>query len=261
MSANKPRLSLVILLVNVMLASPLLAEEANDPWETMNRGTFWFNDTFDVYILEPVAQGYDWLLPRPVQKSVANFFDNLDFPSLLVSDLVQLKFDQVALHSGRFLINSSIGIVGLFDVASEMGLEPHYEDFGTALGYWDIGGGPYLVLPFLGPSNVRDGIGRLVDLVLNPAFYFRQYGLSRDEALLASFGATSLEIINTRSSLLKTVEDAKEVSLDYYLFLRSAYGQKRQNDIYDNNPPGSEENFEENSEDYFDESDAEQGEE
>ena len=252
MSKNKLPFFILSLFLLLLPPSKLAAEEANDPLESMNRGIFWFNDTFDIYLLEPVARGYDWLTPRPVQNSVTNFFDNLRYPSLLISDLVQLKIDQVAVHSGRFLINSTVGLAGLFDVASEFGLEPHYEDFGTALGYYEIPSGPYLVLPILGPSNIRDGFGRIVDLFLNPAFHFRTYGLSRDEALLASFGTNALDTINTRASLIKTIEDAKEVSLDYYLFLRSAYAQRRRNQIYDNNPPEEEEE-EDFDEEKFDE--------
>lgn len=226
---------------------PALAqEEVYDPIEPFNRKIFWFNDKVDVYVLEPVAEGYDWLVPNAAQRSVTNFFRNLKFPAFFVSDVVQLKFDQAATHTGRFLINSTIGVVGLFDVAAEFGLEHHYEDFGTALGYHGVPEGPYLVIPFLGPSNVRDAFGRIVDSFLNPVYYVQYMDVSNDTEIALTFGLTALDVINTRADLLEAVRSAKDASLDYYLFLRSAYHQTRQNQIYDDSPPDAgEDEFEE----------------
>ena len=212
--------------------------EIYDPIEPVNRGIFWFNDTFDVYLLEPVSRGYDFVVPNGVQHSVTNFFRNLKFPAFFVSDVVQFKFDQAAVHTGRFLINTTIGVAGLFDVAEEFGLEHHYEDFGTALGYRGVPSGPYIVIPFLGPSNARDACGRIVDAFLNPVFYLDSFtDLSSEEAFAISAGLYGLDAINTRADLLEAVETAKSASLDYYLFLQSAYYQLRANQIYDNNPP------------------------
>jgi phospholipid-binding lipoprotein MlaA len=200
----------------------------------MNRGIFWFNDTIDVYAMEPVAQGYDEITPTPIRTGINNFFLNLRFPMYFVSDLVQFKVTQAAEHTGRFLINSSIGLFGLIDVAKHLGLEDHYEDFGLALAYHGVPPGPYLVLPFVGPSNVRDGIGYLVDLFLDPLFVF---GVSsntpapvKDKVLLPT-GA--LKFINIRANLLEAVEAAKSSSLDYYLFVQSAYYQHREGVLND----------------------------
>ncbi len=216
-------------------------EEENDPLEGLNRSIFWFNDTVDVFIFEPIAVGYDFIVPGFVQTGVGNFFDNIRTPIYLVSDLVQFKFSQFAVHTARFLITSTIGIGGLIDVAQHFDLEKHHEDFGTALGYRGVPSGPYLVIPFLGPSNIRDAFGRIVDAFLNPTFYTGVVfdGLSEGETYAVSGGLYLLDSVNTRASLLEAVDSAKGASLDYYLFVRSAYGQIRANQIYDGNIPGA----------------------
>ena len=231
------------------------AEEISDPLEDINRAIFEFNDTMDVYVLEPVARAYDWLLPDFVQEGVTNFFDNLNYPRYLVSDLVQLKFGQALHHTGRFALNTTFGAAGLFDIAKGVGLEDHVEDFGTALGYHGVGPGPYLVLPFLGPSNLRDGFGRLVDAFLNPTYYMHSYGLHANEADIAIYSSTALDFINQRANLFETVETAKESSLDYYLFVQSAYYQYRKGKIYDGAPPDEDpfaDEFEDDFDDEFD---------
>ncbi|MCB0323229.1 MAG: VacJ family lipoprotein [Bdellovibrionales bacterium] len=228
------------------LAASVLAqtpEEVSDPWEGFNRGVFTFNDTVDVYLLEPIAKGYDFIMPRPVQRSVGNFFDNLRYPVLLISDVAQLKFGQAGNHTVRFLINSTVGIGGLFDPAAPMGFEPHYEDLGTALAYHGVGPGPYLVLPLLGPSTVRDAVGRIGGFFLDPTYYFTVYGIDRETAMWLSTGLTALEVINTRADLLDAVRTAKSASLDYYGFLRKTYYQVRYEEIHDK--PYPEEEFEE----------------
>jgi len=243
----------VLLLLFATLTTPSYAQdiEVYDPIEPVNRGIFWFNDQVDVYFLEPVAKGYKYVTPKFFRTGVSNFFGNLRYPSLLVSDLVQLKFDQAATHTGRFLINSTLGLAGLFDVAEEFGLEKHEEDFGTALGYHGVAAGPYLVIPILGPSNVRDGIGRIVDLLLDPFFYLSYTDMETRTANSLTYGSYALRLINTRAEMIEGVESAKEGSVDYYLFIQGAYTQHRRNLIYDNNPPRAEgENEEE--EDLYD---------
>lgn len=245
----KTRTNLLISLFGLLL--PLLVptlshaqvEEANDPLEPMNRGIFWFNDKLDIYVFEPVARGYDDNLPKPVKTGVSNFFDNLRFPMYLVSDLIQLKFGQAATHTGRFLINSTVGVLGVMDIAKDIDLEPHHEDIGTALGYWGVPGGPYLVLPFFGPSNLRDAVGFAADTALDPMLYYALYGPNNTTTVVVSAGATALNFINRRAQLIEAVETAKEASLDYYLFVRSSYHQIRQNQIYDNNPPAEVDEF------------------
>lgn len=211
-------------------ASPASADPTDDiydPIEGVNRGIFWFNDKLDVYLLEPVARGYDHITPDGVQHSITNFFKNLRSPSYVVSDLVQGKFDQVGLHTGRFLINTTLGVAGLFDVAEEFGLEKHEEDFGVALAYRGVPSGPYLVLPLVGPSNVRDAVGLAVDTVLDPLNWLGYTGLSRSSRFAIQASAYGLKLIHTRAGLIQAVETAKESSLDYYLFVQSAYYQYR----------------------------------
>jgi phospholipid-binding lipoprotein MlaA len=250
------RIFLFAFVMMLALPAPLIsrAEEISDPLETVNRGIFWFNDTLDVYLFEPVAKGYDFVVPTPVQKGVSNFFSNLKFPAYLVSDLVQFKFEQAGNHTVRFLINSTAGVVGFFDIAEEYGFEPHYEDFGTALGYHGVPAGPYLVLPFLGPSNLRDGTGRIVDAFLSPTVYLSAYGVSDDPALFIPIGLYALDSINTRAELIEAIESGKEASLDFYLFARSAYSQRRESLINDgkSNKDPFEDEFDDEFEDEFD---------
>lgn len=220
--------------------SLLDAEEPWDPLEPVNRGIFWFNDKFDTYIGEPVARGYDWAMPQTVQTGVGNFFSNIKYPIYLVSDLVQFKFKQAFNHTGRFVINTTLGVGGVIDVAKHMKLPEHHEDIGVSLAYHGVPAGPYLVLPFLGPSNLRDGVGRLAQIPLNPVYYFSFTDASSDLKWAVSGGLTAIEFIDTRANLLEAVEAAKESSVDYYLFMQSAYYQYRRGLVYDGNPPEEE---------------------
>lgn len=230
-------------------SSVLAQEEGNDPIEDFNRATFWFNDQVDTYLLAPVAHGYDYITPKAVQNSVENFFENLRFPSFLISDLVQAKYDQVGIHTSRFLINSTLGVAGLFDIAKDFGLESHYEDFGTTLGYHGTPEGAYLVLPLLGPSNVRDALGRCVDFILDPLFHLQTLtNLNSDERLILSSSLIALDVVNTRAKMTEAINSAKESSLDYYGFVRAAYHQRRQNLIYDDAPPIEQDSELENNE-------------
>ncbi len=190
-----------------------------DPWQRMNRGIFWFNDQCDVYVLEPVAEGWDMVMPERAETSISNFFANLRFPVVMVNDLLQGKPGAAAIDVGRFMVNTSFGIAGLFDPATIWGLEKHNEDFGQTLGVWGVPPGPYLVLPLFGPSNPRDTAGMPVD-----------YVLSITPLVLNSFwwtGAGVVNVVNTRAQYLDEVRNAKEASLDYYVFARNAYYQRR----------------------------------
>lgn len=224
----------VINLVSAWLISmmaPLLAygqaEEPYDPIEDFNRGIFWFNNHLDEYMLEPLAQGYRDVLPDEARTGIGNFFLNLRYPSYLVSDICQGKFEQALDHTGRFLINSTIGIAGFIDFAKDMGLPDHDEDFGITLAYHGVPAGPYLMLPILGPSNVRDGVGRIVDAFLDPIGWVRYTNLSSSTQLAIAGGALGLKLIHTRSGLLQAIDTAKESSLDYYGFMQGAYYQHR----------------------------------
>lgn len=216
--------------------------EVSDPIEPINRGVFWFNDQLDIFVLEPVARGYDYITPDSVQAGVGNFFENLGYPKYLVSDLVQLKFNQAAEHTGRFLINTVLGVGGIFDFATDFGLPAHKEDFGIALAYHNVPAGPYLVLPLLGPSNLRDGTGKIVDYFLDPLTIFgRTSQASTNTKLAITMGARAVDLVDTRAGLMDAIKTAKESSVDYYLFVQGAYFQHREGVLYDGTPPEAEE--------------------
>jgi phospholipid-binding lipoprotein MlaA len=195
------------------------AEGEGDPWEAFNRKMFWFNDKLDVYALGPAAKGWDFAVPDRVQTCIANFFYNLRFPIETLNDLLQGKVQYAASDVGRFFVNTTIGLAGFFDPATSLGMELHWEDFGQTLGWWGVGTGPYLVLPVLGPSNLRDGGGLIVDTAasITPFFVSSYYLL----------GARTVDLVNTRAIYADTIEKAKESSIDYYTFVRNAYLQRR----------------------------------
>ncbi|MGH7859552.1 MAG: MlaA family lipoprotein [Candidatus Binatia bacterium] len=190
-----------------------------DPWEPMNRKIFWFNEQVDHYVLEPAAIGWDWVLPDPVERSISHFFDNVRFPIVAGNDLLQGKPRAAATETGRFLVNTTVGVAGFFDPATSLGLERHPEDFGQTLGWWGAPPGPYLVLPLLGPTNVRDTAGLLGDYPLSVApFFVNQYIL---------LGARVADTVNTRARFLEEVRDARDAALDFYVFSRHAYTKSR----------------------------------
>jgi phospholipid-binding lipoprotein MlaA len=203
-----------------------------DPWEPLNRKVFWFNDHLDMYVIEPAAKGWDFVLPKRVQTSVGNFFANLRFPINTVNNLLQGKVQYAATDVGRFVVNTTVGAAGFFDPARSFGLQPRVEDFGQTLGVWGVRPGPYLVLPILGPSTLRDGAGILVDypLTITP-FFVDWYYL---------FAARTVEVVNFRASVLDSAQQAKEASLDYYSLVRNAYLQRRASVIGDQAPMSKE---------------------
>lgn len=219
------RSSAVMLLAAVLLGgcaarAPHVVPEENDPWEPFNRKMFWFNDKLDVHVLEPAAKGWNFIFPRPVQRSVNNFFTNIRFPVVAMNDLLQGKVRASAVDVGRFGINSTVGVLGFFDPAAHWGLEGHDEDFGQTLGVWGLGPGPYLVLPVIGPSDVRDGIGLGVDTVFSVTPFFIEW--------FWTTGARVIDVINFRAMILEEVRTAREAAIDYYAFVRSAYFQRRE---------------------------------
>jgi len=213
------------------------ANNPADPLESFNRGVYQFNDTLDRAIAKPVAQGYNAVMPAPGKIMVSNFFSNLDEVIVTVNDLLQFKFAQAASDGSRFLFNSTFGIFGLFDVASR--LEKHNEDFGQTLGYWGIGSGAYIVLPILGPSSVRDGVGLYMDSrpsKLRHVDHIR----TRNQLYLA-------KAVNRRAQLLDQEKVLDEAALDRYEFIRDAYLLRRQSLVYDGNPPREEYDYDEES--------------
>ena len=201
-----------------------------DPWERMNRVIYRFNNRVDRALLKPVAKVYDALLPDPVQHSVSRFFSNLLSPTVILNDVLQGKMRQSAADSGRFVVNTTAGIAGLFDVATKIGLPPHDEDFGQTLGVWGVGAGPYVVWPILGPKNLRDSVGWAGDYFTHPISYVDD---ARDQ-----WGLWALNLIDTRANLLGVSNVLDQAAgQDEYLFVREAYSQRRTNLIYDGSPP------------------------
>ena len=194
------------------------AKEISDPLEPLNRGMFWVNDKLYVYLLKPVAKGLR-VLPEPARVSVSNFFSNLGTPARAANNLLQLKFANTASELARFLTNSTFGLAGLFDPAAKWGLEKKDEDLGQTFGHYGIGQGFYLVLPVLGPTSLRDGIGRIGDHFVDPL----SPALKSEELA----GLRVLDAENELSLDKDTYEGIRKNELDPYLFVRDAYTQMR----------------------------------
>jgi phospholipid-binding lipoprotein MlaA len=200
-----------------------------DPWEGLNRKTYAFNDALDRAVMKPVAQGYQRVTPAFVQEGVNNFFDNIEDVATSLNNFLQGKPKEGLSDAGRFLANTVLGVFGLWDVATPMGLEKHYEDFGQTLGVWGVQSGPYLVLPLLGPSTARDAPAKVVD----PAWYYKD--VVDPERLY--WGLWGLDKVRTRANLLKAESVLEEAALDKYTFIRDAWLQRRRSQVYDGNPP------------------------
>jgi phospholipid-binding lipoprotein MlaA len=204
-------------------------DEPSDPLEPVNRAVYGFNEQLDNYVAKPVAKGYN-VLPEEIRTGVRNFLRNLSYPTVIVNDALQGKIKQSGLDTTRFVLNSTFGLVGFLDPATMVGLERHDEDFGQTLGYWGVGPGWYLMIPFLGPSSNRDLVGRVGSAVTSPMTY---------AGTGVSVPVTGLSFVDTRAQLLG-VEGVLEQQLDRYVFVRSAYLQRRQSLVYDGNPPREE---------------------
>lgn len=207
------------------------AHDPADPLEPVNRQIFAFNNTVDRYVARPVAQAYVDVVPKPVRTGVGNFLSNLGYPIVIVNDLLQLKLVQAGKDTGRFLFNSTVGLGGFIDVASTIGLSANNEDFGQTLGHWGVGEGWFLMLPFLGPSTNRDLVGTVADGFANPVFYLE--GPYENETRT---GILLLNVLDSRAGLLGT-ERLLADQFDPYVFLRSAYLERRKNLVHDGAPP------------------------
>lgn len=193
--------------------------DPRDPWEGFNRASYKFNDALDRAVAKPVAKGYKKVMPRVVRTGVSNFFSNLDTLPTIVNDVLQGKIKQAGRDSGRFLMNTTIGIAGLFDPASAAGMERNDEDFGQTLGKWGVKSGPYLMMPILGPSTVRDTVARVPDQFTYPMNY-----LEDDSTRYIIRG---VEFLDLRADLL-SLDDQIERSYDKYAFIRNAWLQRRE---------------------------------
>lgn len=210
-------------------ATPGGTGNSADPWENFNRKTFAFNEKLDEAVLKPVATGYVKVVPGFAREGVNNFFDNLEDVGTSLNNFLQGKPGQGISDAGRFVVNTVLGVFGLWDVATPMGLEKHYEDFGQTLGVWGVQSGPYLVLPLLGPSSARDGPARIVD----PAWYYSNY--VDPESLY--WGLWGLDKVRTRANLFQAESVLQQAALDKYSFIRDAWLQRRRSQVFDGNPP------------------------
>jgi phospholipid-binding lipoprotein MlaA len=191
-----------------------------DPWERFNRKMFDFNQKLDRHVLKPVAKVWNFVVPDLAQQSLANAFDNIAMPRRLLNSLFQLKMKGAGLELARFFLNISMGVGGFFDVATELGVPRSDEDTGQTLGYYGVGPGPYLVLPFLPPLTVRDGIGYGADGAMQPISYVAPFA--------ATVGMRGGQVVNDRSLNLETFEEFEQMTFDLYSAVRNAYLQRRQ---------------------------------
>ncbi len=202
-----------------------------DPHESMNRKIYAFNDTLDKKFVEPVAKKYVAVTPRVVRKGITNFFDNVSSLNTITNDLLQAKGLDFIKNTGRFLVNSTIGIGGLFDPATSMGLPLKKEDLGQTFGKWGANEGAYLTIPLMGPSSYRDISSPVMGIFTNPLTYL---------AAIVTIPAGLVSAVNTRANLLDATRLVEQAALDPYAFVREAWRQQREYAIYDGDPPGDE---------------------
>ena len=215
--------------------------DPRDPLEGLNRGVYAFNDKLDTWVMRPVATGYIKVVPGEIRDRVRNFFANIADPMIGVHNILQGKFEDGFFDWVRFGFNSTFGLLGLHDVATDMGYEKHDEDFGQTFGRWGAGPGPYLVLPVLGSSTVRDGAGKVLDFYTDP--------INETEPFDARWGLVLLRLTQTRADLLDASRILEQAALDRYVFQRDAYLQRRRNLVYDGRPPRENPEREKDSED------------
>jgi phospholipid-binding lipoprotein MlaA len=234
---------LALMLLGFVLMGCASVQNRADPLESMNRAVFAFNEKFDDFIYEPVARGYRAVTPDPLEMIIGNVFSNFSDVVITANALLQLKFDTAAASAARVLINTTFGLFGIIDLASDISavsdinINKRNEDFGQTLGRYGIGPGPYLVLPFLGPSTVRDTVGLAVD----SSFFHPIWSIYPDFDFLTVRFPTSMGwAVDTRAQMLYTDKTLEEAALDKYEFVRDAYLQRRKSLVYDGNPPQEE---------------------
>lgn len=216
---NKRFLILFIILSFFSFSASAEEENPQDPWQGFNRSIFTFNETLDEYVARPIAVGYRFITPQPVDDGISNFFANLGDVLVVVNDVLQLKFVQALSDTARVTVNSTIGLFGFMDVATHIGLAKHEEDFGQTLGYWGVGSGPYLMLPLLGPSTLRDAFGLGVDTVS---------GLSYSSIVEPQSQQWGLFVLKNLDSRADLIPSEGLITGERYSFIRSFYLQRRQ---------------------------------
>ena len=229
------RSSIVILLILfVFTGCASTSGDLDDPWENTNRSIQGFNDDFDETIMKPLAKGYIFTTPEPVSRGISNFFSNIDDLGVTINDLLQFKLLQAGNDMSRFFINTTVGIAGFMDIATELDLPKHNEDFDQTLAVWGVPSGPYLVLPFWGPSSPRGIAGLMGDALLDPLNYTVFFGFG---ANLASTVADVVNVTDTRAGFMTSEKIVSEAAIDRYDFLKGSYQQRRNYLIYDGNVP------------------------
>jgi phospholipid-binding lipoprotein MlaA len=238
----KPLHSLLSSLLLASLAGGCASTPSNpdDPWEDWNRSAQSFNDDVDEYILKPMAKGYLFVTPEPLDRGVTNFFSNIDDIGVMINNLLQFKLTHAGMDMGRFLINTTAGVVGVFDVASMLDLPKHNEDFDQTLGVWGVPSGPYLVLPFWGPSSPRGMFGLLGDALTDPINYTLFAGAA---VSLASSASDVLDVTDQRAGLMTTEKIVDEAAVNRYDFIKESYLQHRKYLINDGNIPEEDDSF------------------
>jgi phospholipid-binding lipoprotein MlaA len=211
--------------------------DSNDPWEGWNRNVQSFNDHVDDYVMKPVAKGYRWVMPGFADQGVTNFFSNINDIGVCANDALQGKFSQSGMDGARFLVNTTAGVAGLVDVGTMIDLPKHNEDFDQTLGVWGLSTGPYLVLPFFGPSSPRGVAGLVGDAAMNPISYTGLYINSSWVSTAVSGGLGALNAIDFPADNLGTEKIATEAAVDRYQFFRDSYLQHRNYLIHDGNVP------------------------
>jgi len=219
-------------------ASTEYVENERDPWQGFNRTVYGFNDTLDQALLKPTARGYQAIAPDFVESGVRNFFSNINDVSVAVNNLLQGKVENAFSDVGRVLINTTVGLLGLFDVASDMGLQKHNEDFGQTLAAWGVDSGPYLMLPFFGPSTLRDSTSVPVDnFLLNP---INHIDMEKSDRMYVM----AVDVVSVRAELLSLEKTVDEIATDKYSFIREAYLDRRNYLVHDGQPPEEESLYE-----------------
>ncbi len=237
---------IVCLMVISGCASKQTIEQGNtsDPFEPINRKIYRFNEVADKYVARPVAKGYQSITPSVMRTGVTNFFDNITYPVDIINAILQGKFKQAGLDTSRLIINTTVGIFGFMDPATDVGLIKNREDFGQTLGTWGVPEGPYVMVPFFGPRTIRSGVGDIADAYVNPQF-----------RLFSSSVQSNLYIFSLihRRSLLIGIDKEVQRAFDPYAFVRDAYLQNREYLLYDGTPPEEEFYFEDDEfDDEFD---------
>jgi phospholipid-binding lipoprotein MlaA len=223
----------------VLLGGCASTGNPRDPLEPINRGIYQFNDSVDKVLLKPAAEFYRWALPEFMRTGVSNFFSNLNDVIVALNSLLQGKLTQAGSDVARLIVNTTVGLLGLVDVSTEIGLEKHNEDFGQTLGFWGIGDGPYLVLPLLGPSSARDAVGWVGDYYSWPVTYVDDDG--------TRYFLIGMRFVSVRADLLEASRILETAALDPYAFVRDAYLQRRRNQVYDGKPPPDEDDIEDDT--------------